>query len=103
MLHELRIYTYLPLKQEEVVEQMKQLMPLFEKYEIKVVGVWTTLIGRRENFVYMLEWESLAEREKKHNAFRADPALQKALDDFGPVTQYHDYSILVPTEYSPMR
>ena len=103
MIHELRIYTYLPLKQTAVVEQMKQLMPLFEKYEIKVVGVWTTLIGRREHFVYLLEWESLADREKKWTKFLKDPDLQKAFDDFGPVTQYHDYSILVPTEYSPMR
>ena len=103
MIYELRIYTYLPLKQKEVVAQMKQLMPLFARYGVKVVGVWTTLIGRREHFVYMLAWESLGDRDKKWSKFLKAPDLQKAFDDFGPVTQYHDYSIMEPTEYSPMR
>ena len=30
---------------------------------------------------YMLAWESLADREKKWNAFQADPAWHKARDE----------------------
>ena len=54
-------------------------MPVFEKNGIRVVGMWTTLIGRAEEFVYLLEFESLADREKKDGQVHERPRFGKSI------------------------
>ena len=103
MIYELRTYVCLPRKIAAVTETMGKLMPVFKKNEIKVIGMWTTLIGRAEEFVYLLEFESLADREKKWARYMNDPDLAKAFQEYPPGVQFHDSVILQPTIYSPMR
>ncbi len=103
MIHELRTYTCIHGKVDAQVEKMGKLMPVFEKCGIKIVALWTTLVGRAEHFVYILEWESLADREKKLPKFFQDPDLHRILEEFGPTLQFEDSVILQPTAYSPLR
>lgn len=103
MIYELRTYVCLPRKITTIVEVMEKLMPVFEKNGIRVVGMWTTLIGRAEEFVYLLEFESLADREKKMAKYMNDPDLAKVFQEYVPNVQFHDNVILQPTEYSPLR
>ena len=45
---------------------------LFEKHGIKQVGFWTVaILWLTSDLVYMLQWESLADRDKKFAAFAA--------------------------------
>ena len=47
-------------------------LKIWDKHGIKQAGFWTVLIGDGNNDLhYLLAWESLAEREKKWNAFMA--------------------------------
>ena len=50
---------------------------LWEKHGIRQAGFWTTLVGEsNQELTYLLAWESLADRDKKWNAFQADPEWQ---------------------------
>jgi len=41
-------------------------LKIWEKYGIRQVGFWTTVIGgSNQALTYLIAWESLAEREKK--------------------------------------
>ncbi len=105
MLQELRIYHCAPGKLAAVSQRFDTItLKLFEKHGIRQLGFWTTLIGEsNHDLYYMLEWESLAEREKKWNAFQADPEWQKARAETernGPLLASLTNCILTPTSYS---
>jgi len=105
MIHELRTYTCLPGKREAVVAAHEQILPIYERNNIKIIGFWTTVIGRAETFYYMLEYESLADRDAKRAKFFQDPELLKRMQEAGaePSIQFQDNTILQPTSYSPLR
>jgi len=101
MFHELTTITCLPRRRAQLVVIMEKLMPIWEKNGIRVVGMWATYIGRSEQFVYMLEWESLADREEKWAKFTQDPDMLKVFEGTDPIAQFHDSVILQPIAYSP--
>lgn len=105
MIYELRTYTCLPGKRDAVVAAHEKVLPLYERNNIKIIGFWTTLIGRAETFYYMLEYESLADRDAKRAKFFQDTELQKLMKGTGaePSIQFQDNTILQPTSYSPLR
>lgn len=108
MIHELRIYECVPGKLAALHQRFESItLKLWQKHGIRQAGFWTTLIGEsNQTLYYFLEWESLAEREKKWNAFLQDPEWLKARADtekdgqiVAKVTNY----ILQPTSYSSVR
>jgi NIPSNAP len=105
MLRELRIYHCVPGRLPDLNKRFETItLKLWEKHGIKQVGFWTALIGESNNALYyMLEWESLAERERIWNAFATDPqwlAARAETEKNGPIVQYLSNSILTPTSYS---
>ena len=105
MIYELRTYTCLPGKRDEVVALHERVLPMYTRNNIKIIGFWTTLIGRAETFYYMLEYESMADRDAKRAKFFQDPELQKLVEEIAaePIIQFQDNTILQPTPYSPLR
>ena len=108
MIHELRIYECVPGKLPELNNRFETItLKLFEKHDIRQAGFWTTLIGQNNQALYyLLEWENLAERERKWNAFQADPEWQKAraeTEKDGPIVAKVTNEILSPTPYSKVR
>jgi len=78
----------------------------FEKHGIKVVGFWTEDIGTSNRLLYILGYESLADREKKWTAFMNDPdwlQVRAKTEAGGPLVARVLNSILRPTPYSPMK
>lgn len=58
------------------------------------------------DLTYMLAWESLADREKKWNAFFYDPEWVQARADSekdGPINAKVASSFLVPTKFSAIQ
>ncbi len=105
MIHELRIYECVPGKLPALNNRFETItLKLWEKHGIRQAGFWTTLIGQNNQILYyLLEWESLAERERKWNAFQADPEWQKARTETekdGPIVAKVTNEILSPTPYS---
>ena len=105
MIYELRVYHCVPGKLPALVKRFEQhTLKIFEKHGFRQVGFWTTVIGEsNQDFYYMLEWDSLADREKKWNAFQADKEWQeirKSTEVDGPLVASFGNTILAPTAYS---
>ena len=108
MVYELRTYHCVPGRLPAVLKRFDTVTcRLFEKHGIKQVGFWTVAIGESSSdLVYMLQWESLADRERKFAAFAADPEWIKARDSSetdGPLIASITNSILMPTSFSALK
>ncbi len=108
MIHELRIYHCAPGRLPALHERFQTItLKFWEKYEIRPVGFWTTLIGpSNQSLTYMLQWDSLAERETKWNAFSTDPewvAKRAETEAHAIIVERIENQILTPTAYSALR
>jgi hypothetical protein len=108
MVYELRVYHCVAGRLPALVKRFDTVTcRLFEKHGIKQVGFWTVAIGESSSdLVYILQWESLADRDKKWATFAADPewieARAKSEAD-GPIVASIVNSILMPTSFSALR
>jgi NIPSNAP len=108
MIHELRIYHAMPGRLPDLNNRFSNVtLKLWEKFGIRQVGFWTTLVGPSNNALYyLLEWESLAEREQKWNAFATNPewlAARAETEKNGPLVEYLENMFLAPTAYSKLK
>ncbi|MCL4508645.1 MAG: NIPSNAP family protein [Chloroflexi bacterium] len=107
MLYELRIYETVPGRMAALHERFATITSkFFEKHGITVVGYWTDVIGRNDRLTYLVQWESLAERERKWTAFATDPdwiAARNATEQSGQIVARVVNTMLQPTPYSPMQ
>mgnify|MGYP001266169061 CR=1 FL=1 len=71
MIHELRVYYCAPGKMPDLNKRFANVtLKLWDKHGIRQVGFWTVYLGANSNALYyMLEWDSLADRQKKWDAF----------------------------------
>jgi hypothetical protein len=108
MIYELRVLHCVPGRLPALLKRFEtNTLPLFEKHGIKQLGFWTVEIGDSNNDLFLiLQWESLAERERKFGAFLEDPewleARRKSEED-GPIDASITNAILVPTAFSMVR
>lgn len=107
MIYELRTYETIPGKLPALNARFADhTVGFFKKHGIHVVGFWTEDIGTSNQLVYMLGFDSLADRESKWAAFQADPGWNKARAESevdGPINARVKNMILRPTAYSPMQ
>jgi len=108
MIHELRIYHCVPGRLPSLNKRFETItLKLWEKHGIRQAGFWTVVIGEsNHDLYYLLEWEDLAERDMKWNAFMADPEWLKAraeTEKEGPIVGHVSNYILTPTSYSKVR
>lgn len=108
MLYELRIYHAVPARMPELLARFEtRTLKIWDRYNIRTVGFWTTVIGESSQVLYyMLAWESLAERERIWNAFAADPewlATRAETEKNGPLVATVKNEILSPTVFSNLR
>lgn len=101
MLHERRIYHAAPKKLGQLLQRFeKHNLPIYRRLGIKTIGVWTVAIGEaNDQLIYMLEWESLAEREQKWSAFIQDEEWQRIwteTDKDGPLARFASNEIWQP-------
>ena len=108
MIHELRIYNCVPGRLPALLNRFDTItLKLWEKHGIRQAGFWTMLVGdSNQDLYYLLEWESLAEREEKWNKFAADPEwLEKRAEtekDGQIVAKVVNY-MLQPTSFSAVK
>jgi hypothetical protein len=108
MLYELRTYRVMPGRLPDLNRRFADItMDFFKKHNIQVVGFWTNeLGGSSDQLIYILAYDSLADREKKWNGFFADPerlAKFAETEKNGPLVRKLTAQILRPTAYSPMK
>lgn len=108
MIVEMRIYHCAPTRLPALLDRFSNItLGFFDKYGIKQIGFWTTLAGpSNHSLTYLLQWESLAEREQKWNAFQADAdwiAKRTATEAERPIVERIENQLLTPTAFSALR
>ena len=108
MIYEMRIYHCAPGRLPALNKRFETItLAFWEKYGIRQVGFWTTLVGSsNQALTYMLCWESLAEREQKWNAFASDAdwVTQRAATEADSIiVERIENMFLNPTAYSALR
>ncbi len=108
MIYELRVYHCLPGKLPAVSDRFKNITTkIWERFGIKAVGFWTVLVGENStDFIYMLAWTDLAERDRLWNAFVIDAewkAKRAETEANGPLVASVSNSFLSPTDYSSLK
>ncbi len=108
MLYELRTYTAMPGRLPDLNRRFADItLGYFAKHGINVVGFWTNeLGGSSDQLIYMLSYDSLADREQKWAGFARDAERLAAFAETeknGPLVRRLTAQILRPTAYSPMQ
>ena len=108
MIYESRVYTALPGRMPALLARFENVtLGFWEKYGIRQVGFFTTVIGpHSHDLSYLLAWESLAEREQKWGAFQADQewiAARAASEADGQIVANIASTILTPTRFSALQ
>ncbi|MBV7481862.1 NIPSNAP family protein [Bordetella sp. BOR01] len=108
MIVELRIYHCAPGRLPALHDRFTSAtLGFFKKHGIEQIGFWTTLAGpTNQSLTYLLKWESLAERERKWNAFQADPdwiAKRAASEAEKIIVERVENQFLAPTAYSALK
>jgi len=103
MIYEHRTYYILPGKMEEFVQTFGDIiLPLLKKHGAELIGSWQTEIGQGNEFVYILAFRDLADRERFFKALRQDEEFKKYRQS-GIRVSYTLSKILQPTSYSPLQ
>ena len=105
MIHELRVYHCASGRLPALLNRFETItLALWDKHGIRQAGFWTVEIGEsNQDLYYLLEWDSLAEREEKWNAFQSDPewqAKRAETEKDGPIVASLGNTILRPTAFS---
>jgi hypothetical protein len=108
MIHELRIYHCVPGRLPALLDRFDTItLKLFDKHGIRQAGFWTTGIGEsNQTLYYLLEFDSLADRETKWNAFAADPEWHEKrakTEEDGAIVASVSNQILLPTSFSSVK
>jgi hypothetical protein len=108
MLYEMRTYRCVPSRLPVLINRFNTItLKLWEKHGIRQAGFFTTVLGESNHeLIYFLQWESLAEREKKWGAFMSDPewiAKRAETEKDGPIVANISSQILQPTSFSSVK
>jgi len=107
MIYELRIYKILPGRMPNIQQRFANVTTkFFKKHGIEVVGFWDTVVGESDEFIYMVRFKDLADRQAKFTAFMQDREWQeakRASEADGPIVANVINKILSPTLFSPMQ
>jgi NIPSNAP len=108
MIHELRIYHCISGRLPALLKRFETItLGIWARHGIRQAGFWTVAIGNsNQDLYYLLQWDSLAERETKWNAFQADPewhAKRAETEKDGAIVASVANLILQPTAFSSVR
>src|SRR5258708_3392119 len=108
MIYELRVYHCVPGRLPALLKRFETItLGLWAKHGIRQAGFWTTLIGESyQDLTYLVQWDSLAERETKWMAFQNDPewiAKRNETERDGAIVASVSNSFLQPTAFSSVK
>jgi hypothetical protein len=108
MIYEFRVYDCCPSQLPALLKRFETAtLKLWERHGIKQAGFWTTVVGESNHQLnYLIQWESLAEREKKWAAFQSDPewiAVRAETEKNGPIVAKVSNQFWQPTSFSSVK
>ena len=108
MIHEQRIYHAMPGRMPDLLRRFETVtLPIWNRFGIRQAGFWTPIVGgSNHDLIYLLAWESMAERDEKWSAFSADPEwLRKRAETErdGALISSFENAFLLPASFSSVR
>ena len=108
MIYEMRNYRCLPGRLPALLKRFETVtLKLWEQHGIRQAGFFTTVIGdSNQELIYLLAWDSMAERESKWNQFQTDPAWIAARaksEEDGQILANITSQFLAPTAFSSVK
>jgi hypothetical protein len=108
MIYEMRVYRCVTGRLPALLKRFETItLGIWEKHGIRQAGFWTTLVGESNlDLTYLIQWESMAEREKKWTAFQTDPewiAKRNETERDGAIVAQVSNSFLQPTAFSSVK
>jgi hypothetical protein len=108
MIYELRVYHCVPGRLPALLKRFEGVtLELWKRHGIRQAGFWTVQIGEsNQALYYMLQWDSLAERERIWNGFMSDPewlAKRAESEKDGAIVAKITNTILQPTAFSSVK
>ena len=104
MLYEMRVYYGVPGRLSAMNDRFaNHTVDLFKKHGIGMVGFWTEDVAANHQLIYMLSFDSMADRETRWSGFGADPEWLKVraeTEKDGPIVAYVQNSFMRLTPYS---
>jgi len=89
VLYELRTYEIAPWRMPAIIDRFTNVtMTFFRRHGVKPVLYLEPVIGKSNEFVYLVQWSDLAERERCWTAFMTDPewiAARAETERDGPI------------------
>jgi len=79
MIYEMRVYKCVPGRLPALLNRFATItLKIWEKHGIKQAGFWTTLVGESNmELYYLLQWDSLADREKEMERLRGRSGMAR--------------------------
>ena len=107
MLYEYRHYQANPGKMAALNRRFAEVTTkIWERHGIRPIGFWEAVVGTSNELHYILQWNDMAEREQKWDAFQRDPEWQEKRDlseKDGPLVAKLTNYFWRPTAYSPLQ
>jgi len=108
MIYELRVYHCVPGRLPALLKRFETItLGLWAKHGIRQAGFWTVVVGEsNQDLYYLLQWESLGDRDKKWASFQADPewiAKRAETEREGAIVASITNTILQPTSFSSVK
>jgi hypothetical protein len=108
MIYEMRVYRCVPGRLPALLNRFATItLKIWERHGIRQAGFFTTVIGEsNQELTYFLQWDSLADRETKWNAFQADPewhAKRAETEKDGAIVANVAVQLLQPTAFSSVK
>jgi hypothetical protein len=104
MMYVLAIRKLFPGKMAQYKEvETKELIPIFNKYGMKLIGHWNTAIGDAYETVNLYAFNEMDQWQKFREAQTTDPEVRKMSADLGALTVSSNSRLLEPSEWSPLK
>lgn len=103
MIHELRVYHCAPGRLGDVMARFETTtLAIFSRHGIRPLRFWTVVVGDSSQvLMYILEWDSMADREVRWDAFQRDTEwirAREASEVSGPIISSVVNSFLKPLD-----
>lgn len=107
-IYEMRVYRCLPGRLPNLLKRFDTItLKLWDKHGIRQAGFFTTVVGASNlDVTYFLEWDSMADREKKWSAFMTDPdwlSARAETEKDGQIVESIANQFLTPTSFSSVK
>ncbi len=84
-------------------EAEKGMYPMIEKFGVKVIGSWRTLIGDSNEYTILFAYEDMGQLQKSAMAMMQDKEYQAVWQKIPPLIISQSRKIMMPLPTSPLK